>query len=250
MAHDYRLFHPYFKYIERAVDHIIPIETEFHDIEQNLNLIRFFGVADIPFEKYPQFKFFDDAYLEADAFLSANRISETANRLFMHPGCNRGAEHKRWPVQHFVELGCALREKYDVEIFVILGPDESEYREFFDRPEFHIVESMSYAAILALLSTADLLVSNDSGIMHSAALLQIPVVTIWGGTDERRNGARGTVAVNIKNMAIECRPCARFVTTLNCPDIKFECIRSISVKTVYDSIEENRFFSDQLQSTL
>jgi ADP-heptose:LPS heptosyltransferase len=241
VLHDFSQFHSFFKYIRKTADYITAYQDDCHDIEQNLNLLSAVDNINFKFEHYPILHLSDSAYHKADDFLTQFSIAETDTLCFMHPGCTRGADFKRWLVQSFVELGNKLAEELNTKIFVILGPDELEYMNSFKSPNFVIVHSLNFDITLALLSQAKLLVSNDSGIMHAAALLQVPVVTLWGGTDIGRNCARGTRSVNILNSNIPCRPCAKIIPNVRCPGEKFECIRSISVQQVFDAIVEHRF---------
>lgn len=81
--------------------------------------------------------------------------------------------------------------------------------------------------LLALLAQCRLIVANDSGSMHLAAALGIPLVAIFGSTDERCTGPLAT-RVRIVRRGVECSPCGRRV----CP-IDFRCMRNLSVEEVF-----------------
>ena len=69
--------------------------------------------------------------------------------------------------------------------------------------------------------------ANDSGPMHLAAAMGIPLVAIFGSTDERATGPLGT-RVRIVKQGVECSPCGRRV----CP-IDFRCMVDLSVEEVF-----------------
>jgi heptosyltransferase-2 len=236
VIHDGDMFHPFFKFTRRMFEYIVPVEASWHDIEQNLNLLSAIGGKIAKVERYPLLTLPEHAHKKAKEYLSEQNLTDADKLCFMHPGCTRGTDFKRWPTENFVELGKMLIERYACKIVVIIGPDEKEYRNYFNVPGFTILESQSFDVTLVLLSKALVLISNDSGLMHAAALLRVPTVTMWGGTDVNRNGARGSFAINIENERLPCQPCSRFVSEVNCPGIKYECIRSISVQQVYDAV--------------
>jgi heptosyltransferase-2 len=85
----------------------------------------------------------------------------------------------------------------------------------------------SLRQLLALMARCRLIVTNDSGPMHLAAALGIPLVAIFGSTDERATGPVGT-RVRIVKRGVECSPCGRRV----CP-IDFRCMKEVSVEEVF-----------------
>ena len=85
----------------------------------------------------------------------------------------------------------------------------------------------SLRQLLALMARCRLIVTNDSGPMHLAAALGIPLVAIFGSTDERATGPVGS-RVRIIKRGVECSPCGRRV----CP-IDFRCMADLSVEEVY-----------------
>jgi heptosyltransferase-2 len=80
---------------------------------------------------------------------------------------------------------------------------------------------------MALMAKCHLAITNDSGPMHLAAALGVPLVAIFGSTDERATGPVGLRARIIKH-PVECSPCG----LRECP-IDFRCMNGISVDDVY-----------------
>jgi heptosyltransferase-2 len=80
---------------------------------------------------------------------------------------------------------------------------------------------------MALLAKCHLVITNDSGPMHVAAALGLPLVAIFGSTNERATGPVGLRARIIKH-PVECSPCG----LRECP-IDFRCMNGISVDDVY-----------------
>jgi heptosyltransferase-2 len=75
-----------------------------------------------------------------------------------------------------------------------------------------------------------LLLTNDTGTMHLAALLGVPVVAIFGSTEPRLTGPLGNVHIVLRHH-VECSPC--FLR--ECP-IDFRCMKAVSVQEVADAV--------------
>ena len=80
------------------------------------------------------------------------------------------------------------------------------------------------------LSECRLLLTNDTGMMHLASLLGVPVVAIFGSTDPSLTGPLGQ-GHSILRHQVECSPC--FLR--ECP-IDFRCMKAVSVDEVTDTI--------------
>jgi heptosyltransferase II len=75
-----------------------------------------------------------------------------------------------------------------------------------------------------------LLLTNDTGTMHLAALLGIPVVAIFGSTEPRLTGPLGNDHIILRHH-VECSPC--FLR--ECP-IDFRCMKAVSVQEVVGAV--------------
>jgi hypothetical protein len=114
----------------------------------------------------------------------------------IHPGS--GGRAKCWPLANFVAVGRLARAAGREPCF-LLGPVERERwtTDEFDaiRREFPLIQAPPPDQLVALLAAANVLISNDSGPAHLAALLGTPTVTIFGPTRAavwRPLGARTT----------------------------------------------------------
>jgi ADP-heptose:LPS heptosyltransferase len=84
--------------------------------------------------------------------------------------------------------------------------------------------------LVAELSECALLLTNDTGTMHLATLLGVPVVAIFGSTEPRLTGPLGTGHEVIRHQ-VECSPC--FLR--ECP-IDFRCMKAVTVDEVVESV--------------
>ncbi len=86
--------------------------------------------------------------------------------------------------------------------------------------------------LAGLFLKASLVVSCDTGILHLGSYLDVPIVGVYGPTDERRYGPWASEFKVVKS-AVSCRPCGK-------PECRFntaECMQKVGVGEVLDSID-------------
>ena len=104
-----------------------------------------------------------------------NEIGELSSPVIgYHPGGSHPA--KRWPLPHFEKLIQELNDSLRGNHLVFLGPDD---REPSHLPDSAVVRRTSLRAMMAEIACCDVLVCNDSGPMHIADALGVPVVAIF-----------------------------------------------------------------------
>ena len=79
---------------------------------------------------------------------------------------------------------------------------------------------------LGVLSQLNLLVTNDSGLMHAAAALSVPLVALFGSTDPGATGPFTSRATVIRHL-LPCTPCLKRTCETGYP-----CLTAISVDEV------------------
>ncbi len=82
-----------------------------------------------------------------------------------------------------------------------------------------------------------LIITNDTGLMHVAAAMNVPVISIFGSSVKEF----GFVPYNVKskileNNSINCRPCSH-IGKSECPKKHFKCMKEINAKYVFDQIK-------------
>ncbi|VVM05072.1 heptosyltransferase II [Methylacidimicrobium cyclopophantes] len=145
------------------------------------------------------------------------------------PGAEYGPA-KRWPPEFYIALARRLRAStgYEVRLYGAAGDREVCERIASELPG---VESLAgrttLEEFLAALARSRLVVCNDSGAMHVAALLGVPVVALFGSTDPARTGPLGS-STRILSHPVPCGPCFR----RTCPT-DLACLRRIDPEAVY-----------------
>jgi heptosyltransferase I len=167
-----------------------------HVIEQNLSVAEIVtgvkaAVLPVEFPRDPV------AEERIDQNLKRNQICDFA---IINPGAGWGA--KRWPARRYGEVARQLG-KGGLRVFVNCGPGEEKLFEEVNAASDHTVTPIrsTITELIALTRRARLFVGGDTGPMHLAAALQVPVVAIFGPTDPARNGPFGTKNIVLRNPA-------------------------------------------------
>ncbi len=149
------------------------------------------------------------------------------------PGAVWG-QSKRWPAARFGLLAQRIRGR-GLEAVVVIGPGEDvlsrEVREAAGG-DLPVVGSESDVAGLAgVLTRLSVLVGNDSGPMHVAALVGTPAIALFGPTDPERTGPLGDRHV-VLTRELDCAPCGE----RRCPLGHTACLHDLPVDTVEQSL--------------
>jgi heptosyltransferase II len=145
----------------------------------------------------------------AGEFLLSSGVSAQSLRIAIGAGASYGSA-KCWPPYRFAELANRLQEELGVEVILFGTPAEagvsSAIAAGMRRPPIDLTGKTSIADLPALLSQCHLFVGNDSGAMHVAAAVGLPVVAVFGPTDPF-----GTAPVTPRCTIIQekpyCSPC-------------------------------------------
>jgi heptosyltransferase-1 len=129
--------------------------------------------------------------------LAENGISDFA---ILNPGAGWGA--KRWPAERYGELARKLASQ-GIRSILSYGPGEEMLARSAETASNGnaILMNSSLSELIALTRRARLFIGGDTGPLHLAAALQIPVVAIYGPTDPARNGPFGTRSIVLRSAA-------------------------------------------------
>jgi heptosyltransferase-2 len=97
---------------------------------------------------------------------------------------------------------------------------------------FNWCGSTSLDEAIAIISLCNNLVSNDSGLMHIAAALQVPQVAVFGSSDPKHtppNSAKATII----SLHLPCSPCHQ----RECPLGHLNCLNQISPERVFAALQ-------------
>jgi len=135
------------------------------------------------------------AEVAVDRRLRQRGIAEFA---ILNPGAGWGA--KQWPAERYGEVAKALAQS-GLKSIVNFGPGEETVARATESASDHAAEAMSFSIgeLLALTRRARLFIGGDTGPMHLAAALGVPVVAVFGPTDPARNGPFATRGIVLRH---------------------------------------------------
>jgi heptosyltransferase-2 len=175
----------------------------------------------------------DEALQLAEKRLRAAGARDGARRVVLAPGAAYGWA-KCWPTERFAALADQAIAELDADV-VLVG--SAADRETCSR----IVSAMRRKAVVMLagqpigelpgvLRACHAFVGNDSGAMHMAAAVGLPVVGVFGPTDP---GATAPLSnrLTVVREPVECSPCGLRA----CP-VDHRCMRRIEVERVFDAL--------------
>jgi lipopolysaccharide heptosyltransferase II len=167
---------------------------------------------------------------------SCNERSAINDQL-LQIGLSPGAEYgpaKRWLPERFAEAAVKVAAQAPVRWVLFGTPKDAEIGEQIatglgDSCVNRIGQTTLDQLILALRQCR-LLLTNDTGTMHLASLLGVPVVAIFGSTEPGLTGPLGDHHIVLRHH-VECSPC--FLR--KCP-IDFRCMKAVAVQEVVDAV--------------
>jgi heptosyltransferase-2 len=147
----------------------------------------------------------------------------------LSPGAAYGPA-KRWPPERFAALGRALQQEFGARLVLLGGTEERPVadlvKDYLQKPVVDLVGRTTLRQALGILSQLRLLVTNDSGLMHAAAALSVPLVALFGSTDPVATGPFSARATVIRHPC-SCSPC--FQRTC---EVGYACLNAITVDEV------------------
>jgi heptosyltransferase-2 len=151
------------------------------------------------------------------------------------PGAEYGPA-KRWPVSYFAEIAQRLQQ-HGFAVWLIGSAKDKDVAGkivALGNPECrNLCGSTGIGDAIALLSCAELVISNDSGLMHLAAALDRPMLALFGSSSPKFTPPLSPKAEVIK-LDIKCSPCFQ----RECPLGHFNCMMQLTPDMVWKKIEK------------
>lgn len=159
------------------------------------------------------------------------------------PGASRRRFTKSWEPEKFAELMVLLNKEYGLSSVVVGGPGNQAYnREIINivkkkSPEgaldiLDLTGQINLADLCGVIKRARLFVGIDSGVMHLASSLDIPVVGLFGPSDPFYVGPQNHRSIVVREESMECVPCYL-------KDCKHrECMKQLDIPKVFNACKQ------------
>jgi len=155
--------------------------------------------------------------------------------VILNPGGYYGSA-KRWPPSYYADLAARLQERNNALIVIIGSAADAalakEVSSRLPKDSADLTGKTDLRQLAGILAAADLCVTNDSGPMHIANALHVPVVAMFGPTLPAVTQPFQAPSACLHKEVV-CWPCAY----RDCP-FDHRCMRQISVSEVFTSCQE------------
>jgi heptosyltransferase-2 len=163
---------------------------------------------------------------------------QTDALVVLCPGAEYGPS-KRWPAAYFAVLAQSILNAKPAASLVLLGsPSDRAIGDTIvssaasQSHTFNWCGATSLDEAIAIISLCSKVVSNDSGLMHIAAALQVPQVAIFGSSDPSHTPPN-SVKATIISLHLPCSPCHQ----RECPLGHLNCLNQISPERVFAALQ-------------
>jgi heptosyltransferase-2 len=216
--------------LTKAVPVPKPGEIPVHEQYYYLELIRRAGwLGSLPNESFIQLNVPEENRQRAAEFLLPAGVKPDSFRIAIGAGASYGSA-KCWPPDRFAELANRLQAQTQAQVILFGTPAEaavsSAIAAGMSHPPIDLTGKTSIDDLPALLSQCHLFIGNDSGAMHVAAAVGLPVVAVFGPTDPF-----GTAPVTPRCSIVQEKPYCSPCFLRRCPT-DHRCMTRVTPETV------------------
>jgi len=225
---------------------IKPEILEQHQVHYYLDLLNSAGIKTSVTEPYISISETERTW--ARNHLSSCFSDSTTPLIGINPGAAYGSA-KRWLPERFAELIIKIFTEINGRVIIFGNESETEIANEIiteiNRLKIKLkIENYRSRLLLmsgktdlrelaSLISECDAFITNDSGPMHMASALLVPVIAIFGSTSPVKTGPFGHIH-KIISADISCSPCMKRV----CPEEHLKCMTEITAGEIFIALKE------------
>jgi heptosyltransferase-2 len=217
--------------------HAIPCTHEIktkHQTEYYLNILHEIGIDQDNRDLY--LKLNQGDRFRAEKILLKQHLSLDEKIIGINPGATYGPA-KQWPADRYAHLADRILAFSEARVIIFGGPGDKILGQKMSGKMQHrpvdLSGKTSLGEAMALIERCQLFITNDSGLMHVAAALDVPLVAIFGSTNAVATGPIGLNS-RVVQAGVPCSPCLNS----ECPEGHLKCMDQIDVDRVFDVVKE------------
>ena len=171
-----------------------------HVVDQNFDLAGDLArsEANLELDRNLSAEFPSDPFIETKSEKMLQDFGLKDGFAILNPGA--GWRAKQWPADRYAEVARALG-KGGVRSLVNFGPGEESLAKIVEEKAdgYAIAAQFTISELIAVTRRASLFIGGDTGPLHLAAALKVPVVALFGPTDPARTGPYGTSSIVLRD---------------------------------------------------
>ncbi len=204
---------------------------QMHAVDRNLAIAKFLG-ADVSCSTFHLPELDDDKKI-IGGLLQKSGVEGHTQLIGLAPWSRSAL--KSWPLSRFVELAEEIIRSSKDRVVLIGGPSDVTFAKEFGKLEtqglINVVGKLSLRQLPPLLRRMNLIIGNDSSLIHLAAGVDTPVLAIFGPTEPKATGPYPLASHMVQRTELPCSPCGQ----RTCRNTNYlECLDSISVSSVLE----------------
>lgn len=179
-------------------------KRKLHQIDRNLEIGKQIGCKLSQEEKNKVvIKLSNDELSFAENYINTNFTDKFKKIIAFHPGA--GKIPNRWSDEKFIELIYRLHEKYNCYVLLTSGLIDKEITDKIKKElnekkiNCTVLENTAIRKVGAVLTKADLYITNDTGTMHVAAMVNAKVIGLFGPTNAYEWGPQNEFGTYIQS---------------------------------------------------
>lgn len=170
----------------------------------------------------------------ADKYIKDNHLEKD---FLIGIAITGGWESKRYKVKDYIELIKLISSKYNVK-FLILWGSKKEYKDAQEikthcKDSVYLIPDSPIRYLAALIKHCKVIIGNDSGPLHVACAVEVPVLGIYGPTNPKLQGPYGEQNLIVEKSDLNCLHC----NLLDC-NIGNICMTELSKTLILSKIDE------------
>ncbi|MDD4980295.1 MAG: lipopolysaccharide heptosyltransferase II [Candidatus Omnitrophica bacterium] len=186
----------------------------------------------------------DEEYIKN--ILRKNNITAQDKIIIIAPGAR--SHTKRWDKEKFTELIPHLIKEFGVKVALVGDKDDAYITRYITEncrcSVLDLSAKTTLGQLACLLKKAKAVITNDSAVLHLASYLNLPIVAIFGPTNEAKYGPWSEISAVVKK-DIFCRPCEK----AQCRFGTLKCLQLIKVEDVLRQVRNLLVTSHKSQVT-
>ncbi len=219
--------------------HWSPLDNK-HEVDYCLELAQAAGAILTTNDRIPHLNVDAQSAQEIELLLRNEGFQQDKPLIVCHVSSNNG-QSKRWPLPYWATLLDRLIREEGAQIVLTGAPADLPIIEnitsrMHEHP-INLAGKTSLTQLAALLKRANLLISGDSGPIHMATALGVPIIGIYGPTNPSLSGPVSPDTTVLRS-TIWCSPCYNMKDPADCRFYTTQCMKNITPTQVFEVVHD------------